>query len=360
MQLDDPLTVSFEATEGNTLALVGGKGASLARMVAAGSAVPLGFTVTTKAYQATLGPDLLAAIAAPLKGLAAGDTASLETHADAIRNRIRALSLPANVEAGIRAGYAAICARFGTDLPVAVRSSATAEDMPDASFAGQQDTYLWVVGADDVVAKIKDCWASLFTSRAIAYRQHNNISHTDTHMAVVVQKMVDAAAAGVAMTLDPVNGDRSKIIIDASYGLGELVVSGEVTPDNFVVDRVMLQIIMRKLGSKHQELLPDRAARKTVLREVAPERRGAASVTDAQIIEVARISKALDKQFGGPQDIEWAIDRERTEGEGVVLLQCRPETVWSRKPQAPAVANPYATGIEGMLGSLLAGTPVKL
>ena len=361
MQPDHLLTVAFAAVEGNTLANVGGKGASLARMVAAGSPVPDGFTVTTLAYRETLGASLLASIAAPLAGLDANETSELESRAAAIRDRIRALALPAGVEAAIRDGYARICARFGADLPVAVRSSATAEDMPDASFAGQQDTYLWIVGADAVVAAVKKCWASLFTSRAIAYRQHNAISHTDTQMAVVVQKMVDAVAAGVAMTLDPVTGDRSKIVIDSSFGLGELVVSGEVTPDNFVLDKVMLQVTKRTLGLKHQELVPDRQARMAVVRDVAPERQGLPSLSDPQLIEIARISKALERQFGGPQDIEWAIDRERTEGEGVVLLQCRPETVWSRKPQAgQTAATPYVAGIEGLLGTLMTGTPVKL
>ena len=360
MRTDQMLTVPFEAAEGNTLGLVGGKGASLARLVAAGSAVPEGFTVTTQAYPQTLGNNLLANIAEPLAGIDANASAELDTRAEAIRDKIRSLALPPEVEASIRNGYVGICARFGADLPVAVRSSATAEDMPEASFAGQQDTYLWVVGADAVVENVKNCWASLFTSRAISYRQHNNISHADTHMAVVVQKMVDAVAAGVAMTLDPVNGDRSKIVIDSSFGLGELVVSGEVTPDNFVVDKVMLQVIKRKLGLKHKELVPDRAARKTLLRDIEPERRNAPSLTDAQLIEIARIAKALDRQFGCPQDIEWAIDRERTQGEGVVLLQARPETVWSRKPQASQAAAPYATGIEGLLGTLLSGKPVKL
>jgi pyruvate, water dikinase len=357
---EDALTVGFEAAEGNTLALVGGKGASLARLVAAGSPVPPGFTVTTNGYRSTLGAGLLAHIAEPLAGLDPMDTAQLEARSEAIRQRIRALALPTEVEAAIRAGYARICASFGADLPVAVRSSATAEDMPDASFAGQQDTYLWVVGADAVVEKVKDCWASLFTSRAVAYRQHNGISHTDTHMAVVVQKMVDAAAAGVAMTLDPVTGDRSKIVIDSSYGLGELVVSGEVTPDNFTVDKVMLQVTKRRISDKDRELLPDRAARTTVLHSVDAARRQMPSLSDPQVIEIARIAKALERQFAGPQDIEWAIDRERTEGEGVVLLQARPETVWSRKPQEPKVAAPYVPGIEGMLGSLIAGTKVKL
>jgi pyruvate, water dikinase len=357
---DEALTVGFEAAGGNGLAQVGGKGASLARLVAAGATVPPGFTVTTNAFRQTVSADLSDRIGVWLKDLDPADISALETRAEAIRNDIRALPLPGSVEAAIRSGYADICARFGADLPVAVRSSATAEDMPDASFAGQQDTYLWVVGADDVVARVKDCWASLFTARAVSYRQHNAIAHADVLMAVVVQQMVDAVAAGVAMTLDPVTGDRSKIVIDSSFGLGETVVSGEVTPDNFVVDKVMLQVVKRRIGDKDRELVADRATRKAVLRSVESARRQMPSLTDPQLLEVARIAKEIERNFGGPQDIEWAIDRERTDGAGVVLLQARPETVWSRKSKpAPAGANPFATGVEGLLGTLLSPVKVK-
>ena len=282
----------------------------------------------------------------------------------AIREEIRTQPLPAGIEAAIRVSYADLCSRhsqdLAEDLPVAVRSSATAEDMPDASFAGQQDTYLWVVGGDDVVARVKDCWASLLTARAVSYRQHNKIAHGDVLMAVVVQKMVNASAAGVAMTLDPGTGDRSKIVVDGPYGLGETVVSGEVTPDNWLIDKVVLQVIKRRIGDKGQELVADRAARKTVLREVSAERRAAPSLTDPQLLEVARISKQIERTFGGPQDVEWAIDPESTEGEGVVLLQARPETVWSNKPKPPAAATAYATGVEGLLGTLLSPVKVKL
>src|SRR5262249_34988730 len=153
-----------------------------------------------------------------------------------IREAIVAQAMPGTVEQAIRDGYRRLSPEG--ELPVAVRSSATAEDLPNASFAGQQDTYLWVGGEDAVVEKGKACWASLFKARAISYRAENGLGQTDVMMSVGVQKMVNATAAGVAMTLDPLNGDRTKIVIDSAFGLGEPVVSGEITPDNFIVEKV--------------------------------------------------------------------------------------------------------------------------
>ena len=153
-------------------------------------------------------------------------------------------------------------------MPVAVRSSATAEDLPGASFAGQQDTYLWLTGYDTVRDHVRQCWASLYTSRAIIYRLRNDIPEKDLSMAVAVQKMVNAEVSGVAMTLDPTNGDRSKITIDASYGVGEMVVSGTVTPDNILLDKVMLSVVRETIGDKHAELIADRTSRALVEREV--------------------------------------------------------------------------------------------
>ena len=150
-------------------------------------------------------------------------------------------------------------------------------------------------------------------------------------MSVAVQKMVDAAAAGVAMTLDPINGDRTKIVIDSAFGLGEPVVSGEITPDNFVVEKVLLEIIRRHIVEKDHELVADRVARRTIDRVIEPERRTQPSLSDQDIIAVARLAKQLEKYMGGPQDVEWAIDRDLPAGDNLVALQSRPETVWSRQ-----------------------------
>ena len=330
---------------------MGGKCASLARMTAAGVAVPHGFAVLTDAYAEFLtAPGLGESLADIIDSIDVDNVGDEALKAAAIREKICSTLMPAHIEAAIRAAYLDMSP--DNDLPVAVRSSATAEDLPDASFAGQQDTYLWIVGADEVVTKTRACWASLFNARAISYRARNGLGQLDVLMSVAVQKMVNARAAGVAMTLDPINGDRTKIVIDSAFGLGEPVVSGEITPDNFVVEKVMMQINKRHISEKDHELVADRAARRTVDRVIEPERRTMPSLTDSQIIEVAQLAKSLERKMGCPQDVEWAIDGDLPDGQNLVALQSRPETVWSQKKIA-APAKTYAMGIEGVLGTLL-------
>ena len=348
-------TLPFTAIGREDHARVGGKCASLGEMTQAGVAVPPGFAVTTDAYLAMLEHHgLQAEIARHLAGVDPDSLDSVDRAAQAIRIRIRSHKLPPDVETAIRAAYAAM----GDNMPVAVRSSATAEDMPDASFAGQQDTYLWVIGADAVVEKVRDCWASLFTTRAVAYREKNKIPHIDVHMSVGVQKMVNARAAGVAMSLDPVTGDRTRIVIDASWGLGEMVVSGVVTPDNFTVEKVLMEIIDRKISDKHVELVGDPVAGEAIEREVPEERRKVPCLTDAQVIAVAALAKRLERQNKCPQDVEWAIDADLPEGENLLALQSRPETIWSQKKN-DAPKKTYATGMMGIVGTLNAALPIK-
>ena len=336
---------------------MGGKCASLARMIAAGVSVPEGFAVTTDAYALHLQtPGLMATVRALLSNIDIDNVVEEERKSAELRTAIMAQTIPAVVEEAVRAAYALMSPN--DDLPVAVRSSATAEDLPDASFAGQQDTYLWIVGADNVVEKIRQCWASLFNARAISYRAKRLAGDADILMSVAVQRMVDAAAAGVAMTLDPINGDRTKIVINSAFGLGEPVVSGEITPDNFVVEKVLLEITRRRIAQKDHELVADRLARRTIKRVVEPERRALPSLTDQEVLAVAGLAKSLEKCLGGPQDVEWAIDRDLPCGANLVALQSRPETVWSRQTRK-AQDKTYATGIEGVLGTLLSPLKVK-
>ena len=319
--------------------------------------VPTGFAVTPDAYNRHLEAN---GLDAEINGLLRSidvERVDDEAHkAAAIRDVITRAPMPADVAEAIRSAYEAMAPN--KQLPVAVRSSATAEDMPDASFAGQQDTYLWVVGADDVVERAKACWASLFNARAISYRAKNHIGAADVLMSVGVQKMVDAYAAGVAMTLDPISGDRSKIVIDSAFGLGEPVVSGEITPDNFVVEKVMMTIAKRRIAEKDFELVADKAARRTTQRVIEPERRTLSSLSDVQVLAVARLAKSLERQMGCPQDVEWAIDRDLPADDGVVALQSRPETIWSQKPKGTGSAR-FAVGIEGVLGTLMSPINAK-
>lgn len=324
----------FDESGASTVEDLGGKCASLVNLTAAGLPVPPGFAVTTAAYTSFVELTGLAdEIDRLLEGLDADDVAVIDDVSARIRDEFMRREVPAAIAVEFDRAYAALQQRFSDEQPVAVRSSATAEDLPDASFAGQQDTYLWLRGRDAVAEHIRRCWASLYTSRAIVYRLANDIPDEGLSMAVAVQKMVDARTAGVAMTIDPSNGDRSTIVIDAAWGLGESVVSGTVTPDNLHVDKVLLTISEEHIGDKHIEMVPDADSQGVVEREVEPERRSIRSLDDDEVKAVAAIAKRAEKHFGSPQDIEWAIDRTLPAGENLLLLQSRPETVWSNKPK---------------------------
>ncbi len=342
-----PYIVFFDDDQEPTLELLGGKCASLVTMTAAGMPVPPGFAVTTASYdhfvrESGLGTQIEECLA----GLDPEDLASVDRVSAEIREQIETRPVPTVVHDCLTTAYAALQSRFEDETPVAVRSSATAEDLPDASFAGQQDTYLWLTGYNAVREHVRLCWASLYTSRAILYRLRNNIPEKDLSMAVAVQKMVNAKSSGVAMTLDPTTGDRSKIVIDASYGVGEMVVSGTVTPDNILLDKVMLSVVRVIIGDKHAELVVDASGQRLVEREVDAERRAARCLSDAELLAVATMAKRAEKHYKCPQDIEWAFDKDLPDGEDLLLLQSRPETVHSPKtPEAatsPAASSGYA------------------
>ncbi len=322
----------FEGYWDGMKAEVGGKAASLGEMTGAGLPVPPGFALTTSAYRASRdAADLDATLARLLHGLDTDDTAMVSDRCGRIRTHITEMPMDPEVEERLRQSYAELCRRSSSeDVPVAVRSSATSEDSPDASFAGEHDTYLWVRGADAVVDAVRRCWASLFTDRATCYRVEMGYEHRSVEMAVVVQKMVRPISAGVAFTLNPSDGDRSTIAIDAAWGFGEGVVSGEVTPDNFLVDKVLYEITRRKVAAKEVEfcLNGDDRVHKVPLEG---ERAAAASLTDDQIKAIAQLARRAEKHYGSAQDIEWAVDADLPDGENVVLLQSRPETVWSKK-----------------------------
>ena len=347
------LVIAFDCQSEPDHRLLGGKCASLVRMTAADVPVPAGFAVTTEAFeQATRPAGLAERIRGLLAGLDAADTAAVTTVAERIRELILAQPVPDVVSAAFDAAYEDLTRKCGGEVPVAVRSSATAEDMPDASFAGQQDTHLWVRGRDEVLRKIRECWASLYTPRAITYRLANRVPDEGLSMAVGVQKMVNARSAGVAMTLNPGNGDRSKIVIDSSWGIGELVVAGEITPDNFVVDKVMLAVVKRTIADKPRQLVTDAQRNRLVLADVDAGKRQASSLSDEELVAVARLAKTAERYYRVPQDVEWAIDRDLPAPHNVLLLQSRPETVWSRRPATVQVSSAGA-GIASITRTLL-------
>lgn len=332
--------------------VLGGKNTSLGIMTMAGLPVPPGFAVTATAYVKALHDTGVAgALAAMVGSLDVTDGVALARVATEARDTITGTPLPPWLADEVDEAYATISERRGqADLPVAVRSSATCEDQPDASFAGEHDTYLWVRGADALRDHVRRCWASLYTERAICYRRQMGYGEDGAAMSVGIQQMVMPKASGVAFTLNPLNGDRSQIAIDASWGLGEAVVSGSVTPDNFLVDKVMGDITSRVISDKTVEHVLD-ADDRVVEREVDEERRTASSLTDDEVRAVAALARRAEKHYGRPQDVEWAIDGAAPADEAVVLLQSRPETVWSRKARvaSPDSANTFQSIVHNLL-----------
>lgn len=360
--IECPSAIPFGSLAAEYHPQVGGKCASLGTMIQAGLPVPPGFAVTTKVFvDARNTSGLMGEINAIVSDVDTEDQSALSAAAARARELVRSWQLPEEHEQLVRQLYADLCALCDTtDVPVAVRSSATAEDSPDASFAGEHDTYLWVCGIDEVLEKVRECWASLFTERAIAYRNQMGYDHDGVDMAVAVQKMVRPRAAGVAFTLDPTNGDRSGICIDAAWGFGEGVVSGDVTPDNFLVDKVMWTINRRTISPKtHAHLLTEvtGGGHPQVTRvEVPEEQVNTPSVTDDEIIAIARLARAAEKHYGYPQDIEWAVDDDLPAGEDTVLLQARPETVWSKRHHTVgAKADLVSSIVDTLVNPLYAG-----
>lgn len=341
-------TLPLEACTPDDRALVGGKALGLGSLLREGLQVPPGFAVTATAYREAIGR---VGLAPQIRRILAAhpDDDGLLRASDEIRALFERFDPVAVVADEIRRAYDAL--GDGKAVPVAVRSSATAEDLAEASFAGQQDTYLWIRGADEVVAAVRSCWSSLYSPQVIAYRRNFGIADDDLAMAVVVQRMVDAAVAGVMITLDPVTGDPSQITIEASYGLGLAVVGGEVTPDRFAVDKVTWEIRSRAINEKGVAYRFDPDRREVVAIEVPEDDRALPALSDAEIVALARLGRAVERAHRGAQDIEWAIGPGRDGDREIFLLQTRPETVWSRRPRAP-IADPNEPILERMLRAM--------
>lgn len=323
--LDGSPVRGLEALDAGILPLVGGKAANLGELVSAGLPVPGGFCLTTDAYSLATESDALSDVHRALVSTPADQLPDLAGLAGLAREIIRRAAIPPGIAAAVGKAYAAL----GHDVPVAVRSSATAEDLPFASFAGQQDTYLNVVGSAAVLEAVRNCWASLWTDRAVTYRANRGIDPATVSLAVVVQRMVDAEAAGVMFTANPLTGRRQQAVIDASPGLGEAVVSGAVNPDHFVVDTGTGQVLERRLGDKRILVrpLPGGGTESVDV----PGAGASACLTYAQATELAALGGRVERHFGSPQDTEWALD-----GDGRLwLTQSRPITTLYPLPERP-------------------------
>ena len=333
---EDQWVLWFDNISREDVAVVGGKSASLGEMTSStGVPVPYGFATTAQAYRAFLketGLDKkISEMIANLTNVE--DSRQLREISASIRQAIVDAKLPLSFEQSIRQAYAELAAKVGEETPfVAVRSSATAEDLPDASFAGQQETYLNVRGAEEVVERVKECFASMFTDRAVYYRTKKNFSHTEAALSAVVQMMVFSAASGVMFTVNVVNGDDKKILIEGSWGLGEYVVQGTVTPDHFWIAKENLEIVERSVNEKAIQLVR-RPGGGVVEKPVPEELKTIPVLSDDQIRELARYALDIEKHYGTYMDMEWALD-ERTKK--IWIVQARPETIWSNKNKPAA------------------------
>lgn len=351
-----PIVCWFEEVNKDSVDLVGGKCSSLGELINAGVRVPPGFALTTHGYaQFMRDAGIQSEVNGLLKGLDHQDMDKLEEASRVIREMIESRPISIELEDLIAESYRKLSVRCCIPaVPVAVRSSATAEDLPGASFAGQQDTYLWVRGVDSVMHHVRRCISSLYTGRAIAYRMKMGFPHEQVAISVGIQKMANSLTAGVMFTIHPTNGDRSVIVIDSNFGFGESVVSGEVTPDHFVVNKVALDIMERTISTKTVCYTVDFKEQKSVALEVPFERQNIQSIVDDEITQLAWMGKQIEKHYGRPMDIEWAIDKDLPAGGNIFILQARPETIWSDKPRA-AASGGAASAMDYIVSSLIAG-----
>ncbi len=310
-------TLPFDQINASDLLRVGGKGANLGEMTQAGFPVPQGFCVSTEAFgQFMAASGASEEVYAALELLAPDDVKGVRRAGAEARGRLGGVEILAEIAEAVLAAWE----EQGIEHAYAVRSSATAEELPTASFAGQQDTFLNVRGREALLARVRDCWVSLFTDRAILYRAQNGFSHREVSLSVVVQRMAFPEVSGILFTADPVSNHRGHLSIEASYGLGEALVAGLVTPDNYKVDKSDLSILNITVGEKQMAIRP-LAEGGTVREEVGEELRAARALDDEQVRELAALGKRVEAHYGQPQDIEWAM-----EGGRFYVLQTRPIT----------------------------------
>lgn len=319
------LAIWFKCLGKEDIPRVGGKCANLGELYGKiGVPVPNGFAVSADAYRIFLEKNRAdEKIGALLADINMDDLEALEEASRQIRTHLEGLSMPEEIGDAILAAYGELCKQRGRkEVAVAVRSSATAEDLPGASFAGQQDTFLNVTG-QTLLRKVQQCWSSLFTPRAIFYRKEKGFAHDEVLISVAVQEMIDSKASGVMFTLEPVRGDRDKIVINAAWGLGEAVVSGQITPDEYVVEKGTFRILDRKVFKKQKQIVYDQAGG-TTWAPVPENMQNVQALTDAAIARLAQYGVQIENHYGLAQDIEWAVDKD----DRMFILQARPETVY--------------------------------
>ncbi len=347
------LTIWYEEMDGGDYPLVGKKNANLGEMIKAGIPVSPGFAITIYGNDKFI---VDTGIKSQLeKRLPELGEVTYETAKDASEFAMKLIeeaTVPSDIEDAILAGYREICERSKSPCcPVAVRSSGS------VSMPGQMETYLNICGEQDLIAYAKKCWASAYNTEAIMYRMNKGMPFL-FNIGVGIPKMVNSRVSGIIFTINPVNGDPSKISIDASYGLGEAVVSGIVTPDTFLIDKITMEPIKTTVGSKETQCVYREGASDIVQVPVHEEKRRAACLSRQEMLELARIGKLIEDYYGKAYDIEFGIDADFPFPENIIILQVRPESVWSKKAVA-ARTEKRKDPMERMLGQLLTGVRLK-
>ncbi len=351
---EEDLILDVSQVTKDMVQLAGGKGANLGELTSIGVRVPPAFILTSKAFKYFLEyNNLFDKIRETLNSCETSEEAS-----EKIKQLIKNAKIPEKLSSMIYQAYDELSKKVGKEILVAVRSSATAEDIETASFAGQQDTYLNVT-KDELIDRIKDVWASLYNARAIEYRKSKGIDDLSVLIAVVVQKMVNSRSAGVMFTLHPVTGDEKYIMIESNWGLGESVVGGKVTPDEVLIEKSTLRITEKKVSNKNIKIVYDKQLKKNVTITLDEKESRAMSITDEEAIELAKLALKIEEHYKRPMDIEWAIDNDLSFPENIFIVQARPETFWSskRKETKSAVEKSSASVSGKVLVRGLAASP---
>jgi pyruvate, water dikinase len=352
----EAIVVRLEDVGKDDIPLVGGKCANLGELTAKGIQVPPGFAVTAEAFRRFLEETRIGEVIHKTLSNSNGskDPKQYEEASEEIRKILESAPMPEDIAGSVKNAYRELCEKTGDkNVTVAVRSSATSEDLPDASFAGQQDTFLNVCGEDQLVHYVQKCWGSLYTPRAIFYREEKGFPHEKVLISVGVQKMVQSKSSGVAFTLDPVNGDPSKIVIESTWGLGEALVAGIVRPDRFIVDKGTMQLVHKEIVPKMIEHVPNEKGL-TNQSEVPAERRNVSSLTDDEVIKIAKTAVDIEDHYGTPQDIEFALEHGPA-GSSIYVVQTRPETFWSKMKNESGERSPVIQRVALLHG--LAASP---
>lgn len=315
------------------LSLVGGKGANLGELRALGFPVPNGFCITTEAFQYfSKKIDLGTKVSAAMSSLDINDTKQLRETSQALRDFVCSHEIPVEVKREILEAYHILSKNNEKQAWIAVRSSATSEDLPEASFAGEFETYLNLRGDQNVLEAVLKCWAALFTERAIAYSEKSGFNHANLSMGVVVQEMVDATRSGAMFTIHPVTKDHGKIFIEATIGLGEALVSGAVKPDTYLVDKQSLEVIEQHVGTRKKVVLRNPVGGGVIKIDTSEPQDRRPSLTTEEVRQIAEFGRQIEAQYNNtPQDIEWAISEGR-----IYIVQTRPVTDVRRTSQFTA------------------------